>query len=111
MAGTMTWKEAHAWAKQDVDNRDWRDQWKYGDVVRGMGLGDGILIDWGPSATAQQKALIQDGIQGLSRWAAQVENILDSPPSATTRTVMSEMDRIKGVAKRDAPARIEPTEL
>lgn len=88
----MNWKEAKKWAREDAENRDWRDQWRYGDVIRGLGLADDtITFDWGVDATEEQKGLITTHITSLSKWARRVEELLDNPP----RDLATEVDGLK----------------
>lgn len=72
----------------------WRDLWKYGGVIKGMGCCP-ITFDWGPDATPEQKSLLEDCINSMSKWASKVEAILDNPPDAETRKVLREIKRIQ----------------
>jgi len=89
----MNIKDAKIWSKEDKD-RDWHDQWKHGDIVRSVTVKGGKLtFNWGSKATQAQKDLIEDCISKPSKWAAQVEDLLDNPPDAATRRMLKELKR------------------
>jgi len=73
---------------------DWRDHWKYGDILRGVGLAAGEpTFDWGPGATQEQKDLIADAISSPTKWASRVEDLLDNPPTDAERAALRMMKR------------------
>lgn len=92
----MSWKEAKKWAEEDPEARDWRDRWKYGQVVRGLGLkGGDLIVDWGPDATPGQKKVLEASIHGLSKWARKVEEVLDRPPPPGHLEILKTIKRVK----------------
>ena len=89
----MNWKEAKKEAK--ANSKDWRDLWKYGSIVRGVGMKDDINIDFGKDATTEQKSLLEDCIQSPNKWAKAVEELLDNPPTATEQSILKRLKYLK----------------
>lgn len=61
---------------------DWRDTWKYGDKVRGVGnCGGKPCIEWGENISPEEKVLVETLVTTPHKWAQKVEYILDNPPT------------------------------
>ena len=74
---SMSWRKAKEWAQKDREKRDWRTQWKYGNIVKAVGIGrDGLVFQWGSDATPEIKKLLQENIKDITKWADKVEKIL-----------------------------------
>lgn len=92
---SMTWQEAKTYVQEH--GGDWRDVWKYGDVVRGVGVcANTPCFEWGPSATPDQKDMLESLTDNTSKWASQVEAILDDPPTETEKALLKKMKKWKG---------------
>ncbi len=87
---SLNFKDAKTKAKKE--DKDWRDLWKYGGVVRGMTQTKGAShFIWGPKATKKQKGLLTDLIDSPSKWASKVEHLLDDPPSDSERKALKRL--------------------
>ena len=72
---------------------DWRNTWKYGNKIRGIGNCAGQpCIDWGPDITFDEMELIEALVTSPHKWAERVERILDNPP---TKEDLELLKRIK----------------
>jgi len=74
----------------------WQDRWKYGNIVRGVGINaDGINIHFGSDATPQQQTLLNAIITNMSKWAQKIEHILDNPPTAEEQQILKTIKKFK----------------
>jgi len=74
---SLNFREAKEWAKLDPENRDWRDEWKYGNKLRAVLHKERISFTWGRNITDQEKELITLLIEDSSKWARKAERIFD----------------------------------
>jgi len=90
---SMTWKEAKAYVKEH--GGDWRDQWKYGDKVRGVGrCADAPCFEWGINITDQEKKVVSAVMTNPSKWAKRVEDLFDNPPDAQEIKIFKVLKRL-----------------
>lgn len=90
---SLSFKDAKKEAKKLGE--DWRSYWKYGEVIRGIGVADGELsFDWGPEMTNEQKNVIEDCLKSVTKWGETVEWLLDNPPSAEERRILKLMKKL-----------------